>query len=57
MQQIDNGLSTITYATNITLGIELKKSKYVLSQLDLYLQNNINCRYISPFPKYSNQNL
>ncbi len=56
MQQIDNGLSTITSATNITFGIELKKSKYVLSQLHLYLRNNINCRYISPFPKYSNQN-
>jgi hypothetical protein len=59
MQQMDNssfGPFTITYATNITFGIGPKKSKYILSQIQLHLQSNINYENISPFPKYSYQN-
>jgi len=58
MQQIDSsscGLFTISYATNITFGIDTKKSKYILSQMRLPFRNNINNNIIYPFPKYPNQ--
>jgi hypothetical protein len=58
MQQIDSSscaLFTISYATNITFGIDTKKSKNILSQMRLHFRNNINNKHIDPFPKYPNQ--
>ncbi len=59
MQQINSslcGLFTIAYATNIAFGIDPKKFKYILSQMQLHFQNNINNKYLFPFPKYPKQN-
>jgi hypothetical protein len=58
MQQIDSsscGFFTILYGRNITFGIDLKKSKYDLSQIQLHFRNNKNKNIIYPFLKYPNQ--
>jgi len=59
MQQINSSscsLFTIAYATNIAFGIDPKKFKYILSQMQLHFQNNINNKYLFPFRKYPKQN-
>jgi len=44
------------FAIDITFGIDPKKSKYILSQMQLHFKNNINNEHISSFPRYPKQN-
>ncbi len=58
MQQLDNSsckIFTIAYAINITFGLNLEQSLYNMTQMRLYLHNNINSKTISPFPKYAHK--
>jgi hypothetical protein len=53
MQQSNSsscGLFTITYATDITLELNFKKSIYNVRQIRSYLHNNVNNKTIFPFP-------
>ncbi len=55
MQQTHNSscdLFTIAYAIDITFGIKVEQSRYIVPQMWLDLQNTINNRYICSFPKY-----
>ncbi len=59
MQQIDNsscGLFIITCVVDITFRLNPEKPIYNVAQMQLHLHNNINNKYIFPFPKLYHNN-